>query len=70
MLFQLRNHRHNTVRAYSNANELRVAVVGITNDLEEGKSVLEWATTPAFGSYSYDHNDFDIEIIGQSDFYA
>jgi hypothetical protein len=70
MLFQLKNHKDNTVKAYSNANELRVAVVGITGDVEEGKSVLEWASTPAFGSYRYDHNDFEIEIIGQSDFYA
>ena len=70
MLFQLKNHRDNSVKAYSSASDLRVAVIGITGDAEEGKSVLEWANTPAFGSYRYDHNDFEIEIIGQSDFYA
>lgn len=70
MLFQLKNHKDNSVKAYSSASDLRVAVIGITGDAEEGKSVLEWANTPAFGSYRYDHNDFEIEIIGQSDFYA
>lgn len=70
MLFQLKNHKDNSVKAYSSASDLRVAVIGITGDVEEGKSVLEWANTPAFGSYRYDHNDFEIEIIGQSDFYA
>lgn len=70
MLFQLKNHKDNSVKAYSSASDLRVAVIGITGDVEEGKSVLEWANTPAFGSYRYDHADFEIEIIGQSDFYA
>lgn len=69
MLFQLKNHKDNSVKAFSNPTALRVAVVGITNDPEEGNAVLEWANTPAFGSFRYDHADFEIEIIGQSDLY-
>lgn len=70
MLFQVKNHKDNSIKAFSSPNDLRVAIIGITNDIEEGNAVLEWAKTPAFGSFRYDHEDFEIEIIGQSDFYA
>lgn len=65
MLYKFTDYRNNTTKAFTNPILLRAEVIKITNSSEEAQSVLEWATTPVFGGYRYDHNDFTVEIITQ-----
>lgn len=69
MLFQFKNHKDGTVKAFSEPLLLQQEVVRVTGDSIEAASVREWATTPVFGGFRYDHTDFEIVIIGQSDIY-
>lgn len=65
MLFQIINHKDNTVKAFADPIALKNEVQVITGSYDEAMYVLEWARTPAIGSFRYDHDDFEILIIGQ-----
>lgn len=67
MLYQIINHKDKTTRGTSNPVELRGIVLSITNDNILAQEVYEWATTPAFGSVRYDHDDFEIMLIPNED---
>lgn len=69
MLFQFKNLKDGSVCGYSTAIQLQVAVQKLTGDSTEALNVFEWATTPVCGCFRYDHADFEITIIGQSDVY-
>lgn len=67
MLYQIINHKDNITQGTANAAELRGIVLSITNDFILAQEVYEWATTPAFGSTRYDHDDFEIMLIPNED---
>jgi hypothetical protein len=67
MLYQIINHKDKTTRGTSIPAELRGMVLAITNDNTLAQEVYEWATTPAFGSTRYDHDDFEIMLIPNED---
>ena len=67
MLYQIINHKDNTIKGTSNPVELKIMVHSITQDANIAADVFEWANTPAFGSTRYDHEDFEIMLIVQDD---
>lgn len=69
MLYQLKNHKDGTIKAFSLPALLQHEVLRITGDSTEAANVGEWASTPVFGCFRYDHTDFEITIIGQPDVY-
>ena len=67
MLFQITNHKNGVTKAFHTPTELRAEVIAITGNADEAQEVAEWAMTPVFGGFRYDHSDFEIVIIGQED---
>jgi hypothetical protein len=67
MIYQVTTYSDNSTKAFTNAASLASEILHITGNSEESQNVLEWATTPVFGGFRYDHSDFNVVIIGQDD---